>query len=90
MQGQKLNVHTVKNTVYLIYRKHNNQRALQEAKLNIERSYSVVGVMEQMEKSLHVMEHYMPRYFNGASDIYTNWSKVNSNQHSAQNTAQRH
>ena len=40
--------------------------ALQRAKLAVETRYSVVGVVEQREESLEVMEAYLPRCFRNA------------------------
>ena len=43
---------------------------MQKAKRNVEKYYAVVGVLEEMNKTLTVLEHYIPRFFAGASDIY--------------------
>ena len=40
-----------------------DRSALQRAKFNVELKYSVVGVVEQRNLSLAVMEAYMPRWF---------------------------
>ena len=40
-----------------------DRSALQRAKFNVEVKYSVVGVVEQRNLSLAVMEAYMPRWF---------------------------
>ena len=40
------------------------------AKENVEKHYAVVGVLEELNKTLTVLEHYVPRFFNGAKDIY--------------------
>jgi hypothetical protein len=49
----------------------------------VERQFAVVGILEEMEKSLLVMEHYVPRFFSGVSTVYSNrrdWQKqVNKN-----------
>ena len=44
--------------------------ALQRAKLIIEHEYAVVGVLDNMNVTLQVLENYVPRFFNGASKIY--------------------
>ncbi len=50
---------------------------------NVESSFAVVGVLEEMEKSLAVLEHYLPRFFNGVTEVYANrdeWGQnVNKN-----------
>ena len=44
--------------------------ALELAKRNVERYYSVVGVVEKMSESLQVLENYVPAYFRYARKIY--------------------
>ena len=50
---------------------------------NVENHYSVVGVLEEMEKSLTVLEHYLPLFFSGALKEYHlnnhRWRNVNRN-----------
>lgn len=46
---------------------------MRKAKENVERHYAVVGVLEELNKTLTVLEHYVPRFFKGALDTY--WSK---------------
>ena len=55
------------------YRGLNTEVALRKAKENVEKHYAVVGVLEELNKTLTVMEHYIPRFFKGAKDVY--WSK---------------
>ena len=43
---------------------------MEKAKFNAEEYYSVIGVLEYLETSLIVMDHYLPRYFRGASELY--------------------
>ncbi|XP_045120608.1 heparan sulfate 2-O-sulfotransferase pipe-like isoform X2 [Portunus trituberculatus] len=61
----------------------NTDYALQKAKENVERNYAVVGVLEDLNTTLTVLEHYVPRFFKGAKDHYWNevqkFSKVNRN-----------
>lgn len=40
------------------------------AKFNIERYYSVVGVLERMDQTLAVLENYVPKFFSGVTQIY--------------------
>ena len=54
----------------------NTEVALRRAKENVEKHYAVVGVLEELNKTLTVLEHYVPRYFKGAKDVY--WSKCSS------------
>ena len=37
---------------------------------NVDKHYAVVGVLEEMEKSLTVLEHYLPRFFSGVLNAY--------------------
>lgn len=48
----------------------NDPSALEQAKRNIEESYAVVGVLEQMNITLQVLEAKLPRFFGGAFKIY--------------------
>ena len=48
----------------------NTEIALRRAKENVEKHYAVVGVLEELNKTLTVLEHYVPRFFKGAKDIY--------------------
>ena len=40
---------------------------------NVEKHYAVVGILEELNKTLTVLEHYVPRFFKGALNTY--WSK---------------
>jgi len=61
----------------------NTEVALRKAKENVEKHYAVVGVLEELNKTLTVLEHYVPRFFKGAKDVYWNevqkFSKINRN-----------
>lgn len=48
----------------------NTDGALQRAKLAVEKHYAVVGVLEDLNTTLKVLEHYVPRFFQGATEIY--------------------
>lgn len=48
----------------------NTLGALERAKLAVEKHYAVVGVLEDLNTTLTVFEHYIPRFFTGATDIY--------------------
>ena len=63
----------------------NTEVAMKKAMHNVEKSYAVVGVLEELNKTLTVLEHYIPRFFKGAKDLYyskcfwpkaTNWAMV--------------
>ena len=43
--------------------------ALQKAKLNIERYFPVVPVLEYLKESLRLLEKLIPEYFEGATEI---------------------
>lgn len=51
----------------------NTDGALERAKRAVEQHYAVVGVLEDMNTTLTVLEKYVPKFFSGASDVY--WSK---------------
>jgi len=65
------------------YSGFNTEIALKKAKENVEKHYAVVGVLEELNKTLTVLEHYVPRFFKGAKDVYWNeiklFSKINRN-----------
>ena len=48
----------------------NTERAMRQAMYNVEKHYAVVGVIEQLNKTLTVLEHYIPRFFKGALETY--------------------
>ncbi|PSN40983.1 Heparan sulfate 2-O-sulfotransferase pipe [Blattella germanica] len=52
----------------------NTVGALQRAKKAVERHYAVVGVLEDLNSTLTVLEHYIPLFFKGASEVY--WDEV--------------
>ena len=47
---------------------------MRRAMHNVEQHYAVVGVLEDLNKTLTVLEHYVPRFFKGALNTY--WSKL--------------
>lgn len=48
----------------------NTVGALERAKLAVEKHYAVVGVLEDINTTLTVLENYIPRFFQGATDVY--------------------
>lgn len=56
---------------------------MNQAKHAVEREYSVVGVLEDMDITLAVLEKYIPQFFAGATEIYNEekeyFRKVNRN-----------
>ena len=48
---------------------------MRRAMHNVESHYAVVGVLEDLNKTLTVLEHYVPRFFKGALNTY--WSEYN-------------
>lgn len=55
---------------FCLARPFNTQDALERAKHVVENEYAVVGVLEDFNTTLRVLENYIPRFFRGASDIY--------------------
>lgn len=51
-------------------RPFNSPEALQKAKRAVEENYAVVGVLEDLNTTLTVLEHYVPRFFRGVSQVY--------------------
>ena len=54
-----------------------NKRALQQAKANLEKYYSVVGLASDLQLSLLVFEQYLPRFFSGAKEIFKQMTSEN-------------
>ncbi|KAH8332252.1 hypothetical protein KR074_011650, partial [Drosophila pseudoananassae] len=48
----------------------NTPAAIARAKQNVERDFSVVGTWEDVNVTLTVLEHYIPRFFKGVTDLY--------------------
>lgn len=48
----------------------NDEWAYHEAKSNVERYYPVVGVLEELHKTLEVLEKKIPYFFKGVRKIY--------------------
>ncbi|XP_046868220.1 heparan sulfate 2-O-sulfotransferase pipe-like [Drosophila willistoni] len=51
-------------------RPFNTPGAIQRAKQNVERDFAVVGSWEDVNVTLAVLEHYIPRFFRGVTDLY--------------------
>lgn len=47
-----------------------SRKGLEQAKRVVETEFAVVGVLEEWDKTLAVLEHYVPRYFNTATQVY--------------------
>ena len=56
----------------------NSERALAAAKENVERHYAVVGVIEEVNKTLEVMEALMPDVFAGVAFLTSGDFRANS------------
>ncbi|XP_044570412.1 heparan sulfate 2-O-sulfotransferase pipe [Drosophila ananassae] len=54
----------------ILSRPFNTPAAIAKAKQNVERDYSVVGSWEDVNVTLTVLEHYIPRFFKGVTDLY--------------------
>ena len=48
---------------------------MQKAKQTVEKEYAVVGSYEDLNITLTVLEHYIPRFFRSAKETY--YSKYN-------------
>lgn len=56
-----------------MFRPFNTVGALERAKLSVEKHYAVVGVLEDINTTLTVLENYIPQFFEGATELY--WGK---------------
>jgi len=56
---------------------------MKKAMENVEKHYAVVGILSELNKTLTVLEHYVPRFFKGALETYWKeqhmFSKINRN-----------
>jgi len=61
----------------------NTEIAMKKAMENVEKHYAVVGILSELNKTLTVLEHYVPRFFKGALETYWKeqhmFSKINRN-----------
>lgn len=55
------------------FRPFNTEGALQRAKRAVEQHYAVVGVLEDLNSTFTVLENYIPRFFEGASQVFRGW-----------------
>ena len=62
-----------KMCLFSLFRGFNTEIAMKKAMENVEKHYAVVGILEELNKTLTVLEHYVPRFFKGALNTY--WSK---------------
>ena len=62
-----------------ICQQFNNKEAFSIAKSNVEKYYSVVGITENMQETLTVMEARLPRFFAGAYETYFNDELISKN-----------
>ncbi|KAF7995439.1 hypothetical protein HCN44_006546 [Aphidius gifuensis] len=54
----------------------NTVGALERAKLSVEKHYAVVGVLEDVNATLTVLENYIPQFFEGAKELY--WDEMDA------------
>lgn len=47
-----------------------SREGLNRAMQVVEKDFAVVGILEDWDKTLAVLEHYIPRYFKGATKMY--------------------
>ncbi|CAG0878904.1 unnamed protein product [Cyprideis torosa] len=63
----------------------NGEHALQEAKRNVDAKFAVVGILEDMDTSVQVLEAYIPRFFKGGAALWEDkkdvFRKINQNWH---------
>ncbi|XP_043466136.1 heparan sulfate 2-O-sulfotransferase pipe [Leptopilina heterotoma] len=61
----------------------NTVGALERAKTSLEKQYAVVGVLEDLNTTLAVLENYIPLFFEGATEVYrdqiNSFTRINRN-----------
>ena len=55
--------------------KFGSPEGLEIAKNNVEKYYSVVGILEKWTETLKVLEHYIPKYFKDVRKVYKEYMK---------------
>lgn len=55
-----------------------SQWALEQAKYNLVNEYLLVGVTEELEDFVMMLEAALPRFFRGATDLYRTGAQNNS------------
>lgn len=50
--------------------KWNSPNSIKQAKLNVDKYFPVVAVLEYIDESLFVLERMLPRYFTHATDVF--------------------
>ena len=58
------------NAIYFLFPRKPSQVALQQAKINVMLNYLVVGVTEEFQDFLSVLEKLLPDFFTGVLDLY--------------------
>lgn len=56
----------------MIFREVGNVWALEEAKRNLRQYYFLVGVTEELEDFIQVLQSSIPRFFRGAHEYFIN------------------
>lgn len=65
-----INIYSIIIKAVLSFRVLNDRWALERANSNVERYYPVVGVLEELNSTLTVLEKRLPYFFRGVKDIY--------------------
>lgn len=60
-----------------IFSQRNSKWALERAKVNVKRWYPVIGILDEVDKTLDVLENSYPEFFEGAKLVYKKLSKFN-------------
>lgn len=58
--------------LFLYFRALNSRWALEKAKFNVEKYFTVVGVLEHLNETLSTLEYKIPQYFKGLQNLYFN------------------
>lgn len=61
---------------YFICRNVGSRWALEQAKYNLVNEYLLVGVTEELEDFIMILEAALPRFFKGATELYRTGRKT--------------
>ena len=61
--------------------KAGHPEALQRAKYNVESYYSVVGIMQDLKRTVELFQSYLPLFFENVMEIFDEKLKLNVNKY---------
>ena len=69
-QSKILSSSKTTNIAFVVFRQPGSRWALEQAKYNLINNYLLVGVTEELQDFIAMLEVTLPRFFKGALDLY--------------------